>query len=353
MEIKRDHILSLEIENESDVGVCRRKAASAAVNMGFDDVKSGEVAIMVSELVTNVLKHGGQKGKIVICKLVDPDNKKAIEVWCCDAGNGISNMKEAMQDGYSQKKSLGLGLGTIRRFSDSLEINPISSDAFRESYFSGNHNLKHCIRAVKWVPVKTWMGLNPNIESGAATRCLPGEQLNGDAYLVNHTDPETCIISVIDGLGHGKEAHFASHLAKEQMVLKSSLPLDDLMKYVHNSLRGTRGATIGLARINTQTNKIAFCGIGNIESFIMRPQGKVNLLSFGGIMGHNMRTPRVFENDFWPGDAVCLYSDGITTRWKPEDLNWVKPPQTNAEIILNQYSRLNDDATVLIVRYAL
>ncbi|MBZ0243914.1 MAG: SpoIIE family protein phosphatase [Bacteroidales bacterium] len=352
MEIKRDHILSLEIENESDVGVCRRKAVNAAVKMGFDKVKTGEIAILVSELVTNVLKHGGSKGKIVICQLEDSNNKKAIEFWCCDSGNGISNVQNAIQDGYSEKSSLGIGLGTIRRFSDELEINPVSSAEFKEKFSLESHGLNHCIRSLKWVPTKIWMGLNHKLLSGAAFRPMPGEQVNGDAYLVNHTGPDTTIISVIDGLGHGKQAHIASQLAKEQLMLKPDLPLDELMKFVHNSIRGTRGVTIGLALINTQINKISFCGIGNIESFIMTPLGKINLMSYGGICGHNIRTPRVFENDFKPGDSVCFYSDGITSRWKPEDIDWSQSPQTNAELILNQYSRPNDDATVLIVRYS-
>lgn len=351
MEIKREHILSLEIDNESDVGVCRRKSVSMALKMGFDEVKSGEIAIMVSELVTNVLKHGGGKGKILICQFEDTDNKKAIEVWCCDSGNGIRNVQEAMQDGYSGKNSLGLGLGTIRRFSDLLEINPVKPSDFGDNYFSGNHNFNHCIRTLKWVPVKSWLGVNKKLTSGAMSQCAPGEHLNGDAYLINHTDPNTTIASVIDGLGHGKEAHLASALAKEQMIHKSDLPVDSLMKHVHNSIRGTRGATVGLARINTEHNILAYSGIGNIESFIISPEGKKTLLSFGGIMGHNMRTPRVFELDFKPGDTLCMYSDGITTRWRPEELDWSKPPQENAEFILNQYSRLNDDATVLIVRY--
>lgn len=352
MEITRDHILGLEIENESDIGICRRKAVSAAVKMGFDEVKTGEIAILVSELVTNVLKHGGGKGKIVICQLKDSNSKKAIEFWCCDSGNGISNMQNAIRDGYSEKSTLGIGLGTIRRFSDELEINPVSSAEIKEKFSLASHDLKHCIRSLKWVPAKIWMGLNHKLLSGAASRCKPGEQVNGDAYLINHIDPDTTIISVIDGLGHGSQAHIASQLAKEQLILKQHLPVDDLMKFVHNSIRGTRGVTIGLSLINTQLNKISFCGIGNIESFIMTPQGKTNLLSYGGICGHNMRTPRVFENNFNPGDSVCFYSDGITTRWKPEDIDWSKSPQTNAELILNQYSRPNDDATVLIVRYS-
>ncbi|MCD4772618.1 MAG: SpoIIE family protein phosphatase [Bacteroidales bacterium] len=352
MEVKRDHILSLPIDNNADIGICRRKGANLATQMGFNKVKSGEIAILISELVTNVIKHGGGKGKIVICQIEDNENKKALEVWCCDSGNGISNFQKALQDGYTGKNTLGIGLGTIRRFSDELEINPLSSPIFKETFFSKNYTFKYCVRSLKWLPSKSWTGLNNNLNIGAASRCKPGEQLNGDSYVINHISPEISVVAVIDGLGHGKEANIASALAKEQILLKPDLPLDSLMKHIHNSIRGTRGTVLGLARINTKINKLYFSGVGNIESFIIAENGKKTLLSFGGIMGHNMRTPKIFEFDFKPDNILCMYSDGITTRWKPEDLDWNEPPQKNSEYILNNYSRQNDDATILIIRNA-
>ncbi|MEI6061993.1 MAG: SpoIIE family protein phosphatase [Bacteroidota bacterium] len=351
MEVNRKNILSLQIEVESDVGVCRRKAVSLAAQMGFDEVKTGEIAIMVTELVTNVIKHGGGKGKLVICQYSDAQEHKAIEVWCCDSGTGISDFQKVLQDGYTGKGSLGIGMGTIRRFSDEMEINPPIDPGFRDTFFSDYPLFKNCIRTLKYLPNKNWIGTNRRLEIGAVSRCKPGEVLNGDAYLVNHLGPNLCFAAVIDGLGHGSEANLASQLAREQIILKQDLPVNTMMQYVHRSLQGTRGTTIGLMRIDTEAQKLSFSGIGNIEAFLFSPEGKKNLLSFGGIMGHNMRTPRVFELDFKPGDTVCMYSDGITTRWKIDDLDWTVHPQKNAEYIINQFSRLNDDATVLIIRY--
>jgi len=353
MEVKRNHILSLPIDNESDVGVCRRKAVSLAKQMGFSDVKNGEVAILVTELVTNVIKHGGGKGKIIICQLENSDNQKALEIWCCDAGKGISNFQQAMKDGYSAAHSLGVGLGSIRRFSDELEINPEADSYFKQLYFTELPSFNNCIRSRKWLPNKQWLGKHRELTIGAASRCKPGESLNGDAYVVTHINNHFSIAAVIDGLGHGKEAHLASQLAREQIIQKSDLPLAALMDHVHQSIKGTRGAVIGLISLDTETKKISFTGIGNIESFLLRGDTKKTMLSFGGIMGHNMRTPRIFNFDFHPGDSICMYSDGITSRWKTEDINWELLPQQNAELIINKYSRSNDDATVLIIRYTL
>jgi anti-sigma regulatory factor (Ser/Thr protein kinase) len=352
MEMNREQILILEIDSDADVGVCRRKAVSLAGQLGFDSVKTGEVAILVSELVTNVLKHGGGKGKIMICQLQSDDDSKAIEIWCCDGGNGILNVDDAIVDGVTDTKTLGIGLGTIRRFSDIFEVNPTLDVSVNGLDFQTSHNYKHCIRIVKWVPDNRWLGTNHSLITGAVSRPKPGETLNGDTYLISHLSPTKTMVAIIDGLGHGKEAHLASNLIKEQILLKSDLPLDKLVKYIHHAARGTRGAVVGIAIINIETSKIYFVGVGNIEGFIQTSNGKKSLISFGGILGHNIRTPNVFELTFDQGDSLCLFSDGINTRWNNDDIDWKEHPQKNADFLINNYSRINDDATVLIINYS-
>ena len=353
MEITREQILILEIDSEADVGVCRRKSVSLAGLLGFDEVKTGEVAILVSELVTNVLKHGGGKGRIMICQLQSNDDRKAIEIWCCDNGDGIPNVENAMRDGFTGKQSLGIGLGTIRRFSDIFEVNPVKCDSFNGMDLNALNNYRHCIRIVKWVPENRWKGTNRSLITGAASRCIPGEILNGDSYVISNLSPVKTIAAIIDGLGHGKEAHLASTIIKEQILHKSELPLTDLINYAHQAARGTRGAVIGLIFINIEISKLYFVGIGNIEGFIVTPTGKKSLISFGGILGHNIRTPHLFEFSFNKGDSICLFSDGINTRWNYDEINWEEHPQKIADFLINNYSRINDDATVLIISHTL
>ena len=351
MEVTREQILILEIDSDADVGVCRRKSVSLAGQLGFDEVKTGEVAILVSELVTNVLKHGGGKGRIMICQLQDDENRKAIEIWCCDNGNGIPDVEKAMHDGYTNKQTLGIGLGTIRRFSDLFELNPNLIDLGKSMAFNPLSNYKNCIRIVKWIPENRWKGTNRSLIIGAVSRCKPGETLNGDSYVICNLSSDKTIAAIIDGLGHGKEAHMASNIIKEQILLKSELPLIELINYIHQAARGTRGAVIGLVYINIETKKLFFVGIGNIEGFVISPSGKKGLISFGGILGHNIRTPQIFEFPFSKGDSVCLFSDGINTRWNSEEINWNEHPQKIADLLINNYSRSNDDATVLIISH--
>ncbi|WP_347841243.1 ATP-binding SpoIIE family protein phosphatase [uncultured Draconibacterium sp.] len=351
MEITRNQILTLQIEHESDVGICRRKSVSLAKQLGFDEVKTGEIAIVVTELVTNVLKHGGRQGKILVCEVKTNDGQKAIEVWCCDSGPGIPDIEKAIKDGFSNKVSLGIGMGSIRRFSDEFEINPNHSPFKNNDALNGLEQYTTCIRTLKWVPAKKWIGSNRALSIGAVSRSKPGEKLNGDCYVVNHIAATNTVAAVIDGLGHGKEAHMASQLAREQIIMKSGQPVNMLLQHMNAGTRGTRGLVASVVSIDTERNKLQFSGIGNIEGFVVTSGEKKNLLSYGGIIGHNMRTPRVFDYDFNPGDYLCMSSDGITSRWRPEDINWNDHPQSIAERLLINYSRDNDDATILIIRY--
>jgi anti-sigma regulatory factor (Ser/Thr protein kinase) len=348
MEIKREDILILTIETDADVGTCRRKAVNIAAKIGFDEIKTGEVAILVSELVTNVLKHGGGKGKLQVSKIGGKNGKTGIEIVCCDGGTGIANLDIAIDDGYTEKQSLGIGLGTIRRFSDVFELT--TADDPGVDFGKG---LDHCLRIVKWLPENIWKRTNRKLITGAHSRSKQGELLNGDTYIIAQLNPDKTLAAVIDGLGHGKEAHLASNLIKEQILINSELNTEDLILNAHKAAKGTRGAVIGLIMIDTSASKLSFVGIGNIEGFILSPAGKKNLISYGGILGHSIRSPRTFEFPFNPGDTVCLYSDGIIARWNTNDIDWNEHPQKIADYLVNQFSRPNDDTTVLIINYTI
>lgn len=351
MEVTRHHILHLNINNKSDIGLCRRKSVGLAKQIGFDEVKIGEVAIMVTELATNVIKHGGGKGKMFVCQYENEDQQKALEVWCCDIGEGILNPEESINDGFTNKNTLGIGLGTIQRFSDEFEINPKKEQFIHNLETPDSHEYKNCIRTLKWMPQKQWLGSNRSLLVGAASRSKPGEKLNGDTYVITHLTKGKTVAAIVDGLGHGKEANIASQMVKERLLLRPELPLDALMKHIHLGVRGTRGAVVGLLLADTNNNKLFYTGIGNIDGFLFSSGEKKNLLSYGGIVGHNMRTPRIFDFSFNPGDYLCLYTDGITSRWSSKDIYWGEHPQQAAEYILTNFSRQNDDATVLIIRY--
>ncbi len=62
-----------------------------------------------------------KRGEVCL-SIVQQGNKRGIVVIATDKGPGISNIKLAMQDGYSTGKSLGLGLPGAKRLMDEFEI---------------------------------------------------------------------------------------------------------------------------------------------------------------------------------------------------------------------------------------
>ena len=103
-------------------GIARAMAAGArlAEIAGFDKVTQAALLTAISELATNILTYAG-KGRVTV-RIVKKETKKGIEIVAEDNGPGIPNVEEAMMDGFTTAKSLGIGLGGVRRLMDEFEI---------------------------------------------------------------------------------------------------------------------------------------------------------------------------------------------------------------------------------------
>lgn len=185
----------------------------------------------------------------------------------------------------------------------------------------------------KWLSQPGASMKKKHIEIGAASRPKPGERINGDCFLIHHLSRTETLTAVVDGLGHGIEANEASRLAVKSIKAKAYLPLPEIIRYTHETLLGTRGATIGAALIQTDSNKISFVGMGNIEARVVTSQKKHALISLRGIVGLKIRTPRIYDYIYEADNFLVLYSDGINSGWQNNYENWDKHPQQIAEDI--------------------
>src|SRR5882672_10262088 len=87
------------------------------------------------------------------------------------------------------------------------------------------------------------------VEWAAAFRPLPGETQSGDAHVVVD-EGDSVLLGVIDGLGHGPEAEIAASRAKEFVAGQAGADVSAVMEKAHARLRGTRGVTLSLARLD-------------------------------------------------------------------------------------------------------
>ncbi len=183
-----------------------------------------------------------------------------------------------------------------------------------------------------------------NFDSAHICLPMPGEKQNGDAVLVRSDERGEAMFAVIDGLGHGPEAAQASRAA---VALLESLPIGvgvlAAMQGLHRALRGTRGAAATLCVV--KDSMLEVCAVGNVA--LMCANCVVPLVLSAGVLGHQVAKFRVSSSVLKPGARVALLSDGVSTRFRIEELRHYGPAEA-CEFIMARHRRREDDATVLI-----
>lgn len=114
------------IKGRHDVVVAADQAQRLARRLGFSDRRAGEVAIVASELASNVHKHG-IRGEIRL-----EETQAELTIVAYDEGPPIRDLALAVTDGYNDRGpidpaailgrgGLGTGLGAVVRLADRLE----------------------------------------------------------------------------------------------------------------------------------------------------------------------------------------------------------------------------------------
>lgn len=189
------------------------------------------------------------------------------------------------------------------------------------------------------------------LEYSSRIRPCLGERLSGDAVVIRPLE-QGLFVAIVDVLGHGPEAHELTHVIDTYLTRYGSADVSGLMTRLHQHLKGTRGAAVGLCAINTSSGRIDYAGIGNTA---MRRFGKseTRFVSQAGVLGQNMRTPRPQTLQLEPGDLIVLYTDGVSDRFTADDYPGVlrHAPQEVASNIVQRFGKDHDDAACIAVRY--
>jgi len=122
---------SFPIRERSNVVVAASQSRRLAVTAGLPARRAMELAIAVSELASNIVKHGVQ-GEIRVTWEPDTPPHGELIVEAHDVGPPIYDLKMAMTDGYDdrgpidpalilRRGGLGTGLGAIGRLADKVE----------------------------------------------------------------------------------------------------------------------------------------------------------------------------------------------------------------------------------------
>jgi negative regulator of sigma-B (phosphoserine phosphatase) len=188
------------------------------------------------------------------------------------------------------------------------------------------------------------------ISWGAVCRAKQGQIVSGDVYLMSEYNDNSVLATVIDGLGGGAEAERAARLAAEIIEQYPEYPLQELIRRSHAALHSTRGAVIGLLRLDLIGCSASYVGVGNIGLQVYSRQ-PIKPISKNGILGFRLPTLLELRYVYDPGDVFVLYSDGVSAHFAQDATIDLKgPPQLMAEHILTKYGKLIDDATVVVIK---
>jgi serine/threonine-protein kinase RsbT len=112
--------IHVAINSDQDIVLARQKGRALATELGFSAVDATFVATAISELARNIVAYA-RTGEITL-QAVRGSNRQGIVVLASDDGPGISDIDQALRDGFSTSGSLGLGLPGVRRLMDEFEI---------------------------------------------------------------------------------------------------------------------------------------------------------------------------------------------------------------------------------------
>src|SRR5690242_12588657 len=110
----------IKIEDKSYVAFAKREIHDAAVQASFNTTRVGVIDIAVAELTSNIIKHAG--GGELLYRFSKERDLSLFEIICMDSGPGIKDISNSMKDGVTTTKTLGSGLGALKRLSDSFNI---------------------------------------------------------------------------------------------------------------------------------------------------------------------------------------------------------------------------------------
>lgn len=323
----------IEIDDRSAIAAMRRLARRYASGIGLSDRRLEELAIVTTEATTNMLRYA-ERGRALIEVIRLPGVEKIALVFT-DHGPGISDIDQMLQDGSSSSASAGMGLGAIRRLSDTFDIFTSPDDG----------TTIVCTFEARNEPPNTGF-----IEVEGLRVCHPAETVCGDDWMLRHSRRSTDIL-LCDGLGHGARAAEASAEVLEVARESASDP-GTTMTHLTETLVGQRGAVAAMIRIDKTDLRMSYAALGNITTICVGAQGVKRLAVRDGRIGGAPTSGFEETVQLTPGDRIIMHSDGLKTlretNFRPGLLN--RTPLLIAAFLLDRAFRGRDDATIVVAR---
>ena len=331
---------TIDVSSDADVSAARQAGKVVSRAAGLDEKALEEVAIAVTELATNLVKHA--RAGHMIFTMVHESGRSGIQIESIDSGPGIPDVNRVVADGYSTARSLGYGLGAVNRLMDEFTI------VSPRKHGKGVH-----LTCKRWKQADSCADMVCPLEFGVATRPHPRETLNGDTFVTKRS-AATALVGVIDGLGHGQLAHRSASTARLYVENHAQQPLEAIFRGANYACRSSNGVVMALARFAFRRDRMSFASVGNIESRVFGTKEKIDFIVRRGVVGLNAPEAFVTEHPWRPASTLVLHSDGLKTSWSWDEFPTAQELSADAlaRLLLRRLGRDDDDATVLVVKYS-
>lgn len=327
---------SFAANDRSYFALLKKEIQKRAEDAGIPKTRLNELELVVAEITSNLSKYT-KDGEILV-GIFENGNDSYIELISIDSGPGMANPNKMLQDGMTTGNTLGHGLGSIKRLSDTFDI---------YSQVGWGTILLSRIYVQKPQKLK-----KDNFVVRPLILAKPGEVVSGDGHLFRIT-AEGFQVLMADGLGHGPEANLAVNEAAKSFSAQSVHLPSETLRQLHPAIKKTRGAVAHVLNYEHKEKKWICCGIGNIMLRLFGPHLHKNHMSYNGIVGHNI--PNTLNDQYYTSldyNTAVICSDGIKTRWDlskyPQILN--HDPSILAAALYKDHGRRTDDMSVIVIR---
>ena len=110
----------IQVIKEQDAVFLKNRVKEVAVKIKMGLVNQTRLITAASELVRNMLRYAN--GGTCLIEVVSNGRMNGVRLIFSDKGPGIPDIAQAMRDGFSTGKSLGLGLPGTKRLVNEFDI---------------------------------------------------------------------------------------------------------------------------------------------------------------------------------------------------------------------------------------
>ena len=290
------------------------RARTVAAALGFPLPACEEIALAMTELATNLVKHA-HGGTLTLTPLADGP-RVALEIESRDQGPGIANVEQALGDRFSTAGTRGTGLGAVNRLMDELDITSRRGSGTRIVCRRWRREHQPSVRPCP-------------LAFGVATRPRPLGQLNGDAFVV-------CQWAESAPGGHHRRP-WPRPVRPPRRADRAAVRGEPFRLAVGPDLSGrgprcraTRGVVMALARFDWGQDRLAFASVGNVAVRVFPRAEPYHFVVRRGVIGLNAPGAAVTEHPWSPDQVLVLHSDGVATHWGWQDFPGWADPQAGA-----------------------